>query len=445
MKIFIGYILIGCLWILFSDKVVSILFSDAEEITRIQTYKGWIYVMTTGILFYFILRHHIRKLRTAEQMAKESDRLKTLFLQNISHEIRTPMNGIMGFTELLKNETLTEAEKNEFLKIISDSSTLLLNIVNEVLDISMIESGTNKVKISEVSLNNLMDEILNYFTHSVGNDVCIKVEYGLSSGNDVIKADETKIRQILHNLISNAIKFVENGHIRFGYKAKENTLEFFVEDTGIGISKESQKHIFERFFKDRPQNTKIYDGVGLGLAISKGLVELLEGKIWLESEPGKGSIFAFAIPYQKVDDKHEDSISYSGEKARTRQSTFNYLTILLVEDDLPNIKYITEILSRQGIKVITAVNGQQAVDLCHDHQEIELVLMDLKMPVMDGYLSAKEIRELRRDIYIVAQTAYVFNEREKTTVAGFNDFLAKPFNVEQLFAVINRFLERQHQ
>jgi signal transduction histidine kinase/CheY-like chemotaxis protein len=444
LRIFLAYLLIGGLWIIFSDKVVDMMVSDPEKITRIQTYKGWFYVLITGVLFYFFLRNHIRKLRKAEHNARESDRLKTVFLQNISHEIRTPMNGIMGYTDLLKQENVTEGEKKEYLRIISESSDLLLNIVNEVLDLSMIEAGTNKVTLSDVSLNSLLDETINHFSKAIKQGVYINKVSGLSTGNDIVRTDATKIRQILHNLISNAIKFADKGYIRFGYLVKENMIEFFVEDSGIGIPVESQEHIFGRFFKDTSQNLKFYDGVGLGLAISKGLVDLLEGRIWLESELGKGSKFSFSIPYVKVEPVAPSGRT-SSEKAPDRQRSLEGLTVLIAEDNEPNMKFIITLLSRKGIKILSAYNGQEAIDLFREHPETDLILMDIKMPVMDGYQAAEQIRKIRKDIYIVAQTAYVFNEKEKTMDAGFDDYISKPFTSFQLIESVNRFLERRRR
>jgi len=439
LKIFLAYILLGGLWILFSDKLVSSMFTNPVMITRIQTFKGWAYVLTTGILFYLFLRHHLIKLRTAEQMAKESDRLKTTFLQNISHEIRTPMNGIMGFTELLKNQDLSEDEKKEFIKIISDSSALLFNIVNEVIDISIIESGTNKVTLSEIRLNSLIDETYDYFTHAVQQGITILSVKDLGNGSDLVSTDAVKVRQVLRNLISNSVKFVEEGYIKFGYEVKGNEIEFFVEDTGIGIPLESQALIFDRFFKGSTQDRKFYEGVGLGLAISKGLVELLEGRIWMESEPGKGSRFHFTIPYRKAEGVKNSIITSSASRANAVGPNYGGITVLLAEDDAHNQRYIYEMLSRLGIKVIPAVNGREAVELFSSYSSIDLVMMDLKMPVMDGYTAAEEIHKLKANAYIVAQTAYTFNEEIKVKAAGFDDYISKPFREEQVIAVLERF------
>lgn len=442
-KIGLVYLLVGGLWILFSDRIVGMLFSDPQTILKIQTFKGWFYVLITGILFFFFLRHHLEKLRSAEARARESDRLKTNFIQNISHEIRTPMNGIIGFTELLKDKNLTETEKAEYLKVISESSSMLFNIVNDVLDISMIESGTQKIKAGRISLNELTDELFNAFNPAIREGIVFSSEKNATSGNDIIVSDILKVRQILSNLLSNSVKFVEKGYIKFGYILKEGEVEFYVEDSGIGISGEMKDKIFERFLKDDVGKSKLYDGVGLGLAICKGLVELLNGRIWLESEPGKGSRFSFSVPCLMPGD-----IQVPSAKGESRQITTQRpvrITVLIAEDNVPNQLYIREVLTRLGNDVLLASDGGQAVKMCREHNEIDLVLMDIKMPVLDGYEAIREIRKFRPGIYVIAQTAYALNEKEKALLAGFNDYLAKPFKAEQLTEAINHFKKERIQ
>lgn len=437
-KITIAYLLIGGLWILFSDQLVGIMFNEPSVILKIQTLKGWFYVLLTGILFFLLLKHHLEKLRKAEQRARESDRLKTNFIQNISHEIRTPMNGIIGFTELMKEKNLTDAEKDEYLRIISDSSALLFNIVNEVLDISLIESGTQKVNYTKVSLNDLLDEVFLSFNTIVKNEIEFSAEYGAERGSDIIRADEVKIEQVLRNLISNSLKFVEKGYIKFGYRIKDGVVQFFVEDSGIGIKKDMQQHIFERFTKDDLEKTKVYEGVGLGLAICKGLVGMMGGNIELESEPGKGSVFSFSIPLILDEDKVEELKPGSFDAGSI--SRIPRLKVLVAEDNFPNQLYIREVLSRLGHNSILASDGNEAISLCRQTNDIDLVLMDIKMPFADGYEALREIRKFKSDLYIIAQTAYALNEREKALGEGFNDYIIKPFKAGQLAEAIDKFL-----
>jgi len=258
------------------------------------------FLIITAALFYSFLKKHLVKIRTAEQKAKESDHLKTAFLQNISHEIRTPMNGIIGFAELLKEENLTEERKLQYLKIITNSSNRLLGIVNDILDISLIETGNLTIKEKEFDLNRLMVLMLETFRPLVKTGAAFSMKKGLPDNQGMIISDEAKVRRIIENLLNNAIKFTEKGFIEFGYSLKNNELEFYVKDTGIGVAQELYGKIFERFHKAGIDKSKIYDGTGLGLAICKGNVEILKGKIWMNSKVDEGSEFFFTIPYKPV-------------------------------------------------------------------------------------------------------------------------------------------------
>jgi signal transduction histidine kinase len=299
-RITAGYLIIGGLWIVFSDELLNSLIEDSETLTKLQTLKGWFYVIITAFLFYSLLKAHLEKIRQAEHKAKESDRLKTAFIQNISHEIRTPMNCIVGFSELLKDENVSSSEKSEYLGMILKGSDQLLNIVNEVLDISLIEAGNIIVNRKKVHLNDLLDDLYHLLKPDVPDGVTFTLTEGLREPLSFIYTDEVKLRQILTNLLYNSIKFTPRGHIRFGYTLSEKVLEFFIEDTGIGIDPAYHERIFERFQKAETENPKIYDGVGLGLAICKGNIDLLKGRIWLKSDLNNGSVFYFTLPYEPV-------------------------------------------------------------------------------------------------------------------------------------------------
>lgn len=299
-RITAGYLIIGGLWIIFSDKLLNSLIKDSDTLTRLQTLKGWFYVVITAILFYSLLKSHLEKIREAEHKAKESDRLKTAFIQNISHEIRTPMNCIVGFSELLKDDKLSATEKSAFLEMILNGSDQLLNIVNEVLDISLIESGNIKVSKNKVHLNDLLDELYLLLKPDIPEAATFSLTKGLPVSSSYIFTDEVKLRQILTNLLYNALKFTQKGHIKFGYVLTGKVLEFYIEDTGVGIDPVYHERIFERFHKAETKHSKIYEGVGLGLAICKGNIDLLKGKIWLKSALNNGSVFYFTVPYEPV-------------------------------------------------------------------------------------------------------------------------------------------------
>jgi signal transduction histidine kinase/ActR/RegA family two-component response regulator len=434
-RIIAGYILIGGIWIIFSDKILNYFIRDPDLLTSIQTFKGWFYVLITAILFYSLLKSHLVKIRNAEQKAVDSDRLKTAFLQNISHEIRTPMNSIVGFSELLKDNNTSETERAEYLEMISKSSDQLLNIVNEVLDISLIETGNISINKKRVNLNSLLDELYLSYKFLINNDISFSVMKGLPDQQSIILTDVIKVRQVLNNLLNNAIKFTENGYIRFGYSLVNDDLEFCIEDTGIGIDESSHDKIFERFHKVEQYGLKLYEGVGLGLAISKGNINLLKGKIWMESEQGKGSKFFFTIPYEPV---YEDD---SSRKKKTDGiKNLHELTILVAEDDELNYIYIKEIFKGTGAELLHAVNGREAVEICRNNDKIGILLIDIKMPVMNGYEAIKQIREFRPDLPIIAQTAFALsNEMLKAFNAGSNDYISKPFKKEQLLALISKY------
>jgi signal transduction histidine kinase len=431
-RITAGYIIVGGLWIVFSDKILGYLIRDPDSLTRIQTYKGWFYVIITAFLFYSLLKSHLVKIRNAEQKAVDSDKLKTAFLQNISHEIRTPMNSIVGFSELLKDRNTTDTERTQYLEMISKSSDQLLNIVNEVLDISLIETGNISLSRKKVSLNTVMDEVYSSYKPLIREGISFSVFKGIPDQATVILTDIVKVRQVLNNLLSNAIKFTEKGEISFGYTIVNDMIRFSIEDTGIGIDPAFHNKIFERFRKVGSDDLKLYEGVGLGLAICKGNVDLLKGRIWLESEPGKGSKFFFTIPYAPVDEKEKNPVI----KPASNKNLDN-LTILVAEDDEINWLYIKEIFRGTGAVILHAVNGKEAVDECRNNNKIGMVLIDIKMPVMNGYEAIKKIREFRPELPIIAQTAFALsNEMLKAFNAGSNDYISKPFRKEQLLAVV---------
>jgi signal transduction histidine kinase/CheY-like chemotaxis protein len=432
-RIIAGYVIVGSLWIVFSDKLLSYFIREPDMITRLQTFKGWFYVLITAILFYSLLKSHLVKIRNAEQKAIESDRLKTAFLQNISHEIRTPMNSIVGFSEFLKDKNLSESEKDQYLVMISKSSDQLLNIVNEVLDISLIETGNVSVNLKRVHLNNLMEEIYQSYKPLINKEISFTRSTGLSDSLSLITTDVVKIRQVISNLLNNAVKFTDKGHIGFGYVLADNELQFFIEDTGIGIAADFQDKVFDRFLKAGSDDQRIYEGVGLGLAICKGNIELLKGKIWMESEKGKGSKFFFTIPYKPV---YEEEPLISNNKDN---STLNNMTILIAEDDDINYLYIKEIFKGLGAEILHAFNGKEAVEMCQKNDRIGIVLIDIKMPVMNGYEAIKKIREFRPNLPIIAQTAFALsNEMLKAFNAGSNDYISKPFTKEQLLTMISK-------
>jgi signal transduction histidine kinase/ActR/RegA family two-component response regulator len=432
-RITAGYFIVGVLWILFSDIMLSSMIKDPDLLTNFQTLKGWFYVIITAILLYLILKRHLIKLRNAEYKARESDRLKTAFLQNISHEIRTPMNSIVGFSDLLGEKDLSESQKKEFLEIIKLSSDQLLTIVNEVLDISLIETGNITLNEKKISLNILLDEVYSTFKPLIKNDISFLLQKGLTDIQATITTDEFKVRQILTNLISNALKFTDKGFIKVGYTLKNDFIEFFVEDSGIGIDNKYHEKIFARFNKAENDTQILYEGVGLGLSICKANVEILNGSIRVKSAPAAGSTFFFTIPYKPV----TDSLTYK-ENTKIQLSIVKDLIILVVEDNDPNYLYITKILDSAGFSYLRALNGKEAVEICMNNPKIKIILMDMKMPVMNGYDATMQIKKIYPGIKIIAQTAYAMREeKERALKCGCDDYISKPFEKEDLLSVIS--------
>ncbi|MDP8219293.1 MAG: ATP-binding protein, partial [Candidatus Theseobacter exili] len=364
----------------------------------------------------------------AREHAEESDRLKSAFLANMSHEIRTPMNGILGFTRLLKEQKLTGTEQEEYISIIEESGVRLLNIINDIIDISKIESEQMKVSISEVNVNEKIKYIYTFFKPEVEKKgIQLSFKNGLPAKEAIIKTDREKVSSILINLVKNAIKFTYKGSIEFGYVKKGEYLEFFVKDTGAGILMSQQKLIFERFRQASESHDRGYEGNGLGLSIAKSYVEMLDGKIWVESEEGKGSIFYFTIPYNAV--LEEKSAIRKDVSEEDKEVQVKKLKILIAEDDKISNFLLTSALQKIWKEVLHAKTGVEAVEHCRNNPDLDLVLIDIKMPVMDGYEATRQIRQFNKDVIIIAQTACGFSgDREKAIEAGCNDYISKPIN-----------------
>jgi PAS domain S-box-containing protein len=372
----------------------------------------------------------------AKDKAEESDRLKTAFLQNISHEIRTPMNAIFGFSALLGEADIDNQTRNSYIDMILKSSNHLLSIITDIVDISNIEANVVKITKSAVVLNSLIRSICDQYLLKIkDSNIGLVLESDIADENEIILTDNTKLIQVLSNLLNNALKFTKQGEIRFGYKIKDKVVEFFVSDTGIGIPEEYRQKIFDRFFQIENPTAKIYEGTGLGLAICRAYVELLGGEIWLTSTAGAGSTFYFTLPNEKpVENVEPDPVI-------ARDNTFVFAerkTIMVVEDIDSNFKLINYFFSRANVEVIRANNGKEAVEKAFT-EKIDLILMDIKMPVMDGYTATRLIRVSKPEIPIIAQTAYA-DDREKAVECGCSGFISKPFDKKGLFKVISEFI-----
>ena len=383
------------------------------------------------------------ELKEARDKAKESDRLKTSFLANMSHEIRTPMNGILGFANLLRDPDLGEEKRDLYLKHIDHSSQQLLNIIDDIIDISKIESEQLKISNKPVKINGILDEIYSSFFHRIRGDAPgqKKVAFNLKKGNEshdfTIVTDDFRLSQVFNNLIGNAIKFTQEGQIQFGYTLTQNRyIEFFVSDTGIGIPNNKIKLIFDRFGQVNQERSLQPTGTGLGLPISKSLVNLMGGEMWVESEIGKGTTFYFTLPLV-IEDPVEDSTVLISNKSYNWKGK----EILVAEDEELNWLFVREMLRQTGAIVHRARNGQEVVELARDMNP-DAILMDIKMPEQNGIEAARRIRVFNTKVPIIAQSAFVMaEEKEESLLAGCNHFVTKPLDRTTIMELIDSYFK----
>ncbi|MBX3042557.1 MAG: PAS domain S-box protein [Candidatus Kapabacteria bacterium] len=375
----------------------------------------------------------------AKQKAEESDKLKSSFLANMSHEIRTPMNGIIGFAKLVAAKNITDNERKDYLDIIKLSSNRLMELINDILDISKIETGLMEVCNSQIDTNDLLKEIYNFYQHdasTLGLDFKISLDSFFES--TYIVSDQAKLHRILSNLVSNAIKFTNEGFVEIGSKLTQEKIEFYVNDTGVGISDSFKPFLFERFRQEDINLNRHHEGAGLGLAICKGLCDLIGAEIYLETKKNVGTRVTVTLPiYQN---NLNDITKMSPEHVMIMN--WKESVILIAEDDEINFKYIEKLLSKiNGVSIVRARNGKEAVELVEAHNEIDLILMDIKMPVLDGLSATKQIRLFKPEMPIIAVTAFAMVQDKKAALeAGCNDYISKPYEAEEILEIINKYL-----
>lgn len=414
-------------------------------------------LLIVGIIISFITRSignsidsYIAKIKKSEQElvkakehAEESDRLKSAFLANMSHEIRTPMNGILGFAGLLKEPNLSGEEQQEYIQIIEKSGERMLNIINNIVDISKIEAGQMELNYTDVNINEKIEFIFEFFKPQVKEkNMQFYCKKALSTQEAIIRTDGEKVYSILTNLVKNAVKYSVEGYIEIGYQKKEAILEFYVKDTGIGIPTNRQNDIFDRFIQVDSSDKKAFQGAGLGLSISKAYVEMLGGRMWVESKVGEGSTFYFTLPYNA---ESESTIELANFPALEKKEQWvRKIKILIAEDNEASEILLSIIVKPYSNDILYAKTGREAVECCRANPDLDLILMDIQMYDLNGYEATRQIRTFNKDVVIFAQTAFgLSGEKEKAIKEGCNEYLAKPINKVQLLSFLKTYFQQK--
>lgn len=380
-------------------------------------------------------------INAARERAEESDRLKTAFLANMSHEIRNPLNGIIGFAGILKEGETTEEERTQYLGIIENNAQQLLLIINDIIDVSKIESGQERVKPEIISVTDVLENVQKtYMIQARTKKLDLEIVSGLMSSDDRIISDPVKLRQILVNLVGNAIKYTVKGKVTLRVIKNEDDLEFHVIDTGVGIKAEHHDMIFERFRQVDSKGTTQVSGTGLGLAISRGYARLLGGDIYLSSKPGKGSTFMLKIPHIKVDQEKRTKAVNTMNPNQLQVPDWSGKKLLLAEDEPVNVMYMKIALKKTNVNLIIAENGAEAIRLFKENTDVRLILMDIKMPEVDGFEASEEIRKLDPKVPIIALSGHAMVEKERLDRAGFSALISKPVRKDDLIAGIDPYM-----
>ncbi len=425
---------------IFSDDELTGVLVMAEDITAIKNaeekelqYKEELVQQAKNL--ELMVEERTAELNIAKEKAEESDKLKTAFLANMSHEIRTPMNAIIGFTEIINKQNLPNSERAKYVKYINQSGKTLVKLIDDIIDISKIEANQITIKKSNFNLKNLFIEIQAIFKKQLIEKSKPNVDLIINTPehHEIASSDELRIRQIISNLLNNSIKFTQQGSIEFGYYFDNNNLHIYVKDTGDGIEPTILKNVFDRFVRTKKLNKK---GTGIGLSIVKSLTELLDGEVTVESELGVGT--QFNVVLKNVETNSELSEIYIDE------NTYDWTdkTILIAEDDMFNLIILEETLKETNVKIIKAENGIEAVETYKKHKDIiDIVLMDIQMPKLDGFEACKQILEFDKSAKIIAQTAYANKEEnDKIVEIGCVDSITKPIENDVFFETIDKYI-----
>ncbi|MFZ4464763.1 MAG: PAS domain S-box protein, partial [Bacteroidales bacterium] len=378
------------------------------------------------------------ELALATEKAEASSRLKTAFLNNISHEVRTPLNGIVGFAQFIADEDMPAKDKQEYIEAMNMSVNRLMNTISDILDVSLLMTGNMQVQFDKFLMNELIEEVYQKY-EDVAKEKEIDFKFILPDPQTItVINDKDFVLKIITEIVDNAIKYTNSGFVLYGYKLVGDEIEIFVEDSGIGISEEALPEIYEPFTQQDSSNTRSFEGSGLGLTLVRGLVDLLDGTIHIQTKKDKGTKFVITIPHHQPAAQIRATIAPIQEVSEGKSYK---PVILLAEDEELNILYSKQIFKNRNFKLEFAKNGLEAIDMAKKMPDIELILMDIKMPVMDGLEATRHIRQFRPDLPIVAVTAYAGSEHHKLCMdAGCTDYVSKPFEPVELFELINRLI-----
>lgn len=377
--------------------------------------------------------------------AEASNRLKSSFLANISHEIRTPLNSVVGFANLLLVNDLTKEVKDEYIEHINHNSEKLLQIIGDIIDLSRLESSQIEITYEEASVNSLVNEIVEDARKVIKRSeksIVINVMNMLEDNGDLIFTDRIWLKRVLNHLMDNAVKFTLEGSIRLSYSRENDKLVFRVKDTGIGINKENLDHIFEEFRQEIDGHHRPFEGLGVGLTLAKEVIERMGGKIYVQSEKGVGSEFSFSVPYRPAGGSTRLKSKISSNEPHSYTINWSNRTCLLVDDNKDVLLYLNRVLGDTEIKTLVARSGMEAIDVIKQNPGIDLVLLDMQMPEMNGIEATREIRKIRKDIPIIAQTAFIFeDDKDIILEAGCDACLIKPIRKDNLLTVMSNFLK----